>query len=161
MTAPRTFMRALPRLRPSHAPASSTTRQFTHSTSSTIISRQTTLPPKHRATFRICRPSQAAAVARAFSTTPARQHGHIDPPKPGQEIWVTFIDKDGDEHKIAANKGDNLLDVAQAHDLEMEGTESPALSSNPLFSLLASLLSSAFLLFDQSGFGSKLTDCCL
>lgn len=34
---------------------------------------------------------------------------------------MTFIDKDGDEHKIAASKGDNLLDVAQAHDLEMEG----------------------------------------
>lgn len=38
---------------------------------------------------------------------------------------MTFIDKDGDEHKIAASKGDNLLDVAQAHDLEMEGAECP------------------------------------
>lgn len=55
--------------------------------------------------------------------TPTRRHGHVDPPKPGEEIWVTFIDKDGDEHKIAASKGDNLLDVAQAHDLEMEGME--------------------------------------
>lgn len=40
---------------------------------------------------------------------------------------MTFIDKDGDEHKIAANKGDNLLDVAQANDLEMEGTDFPKL----------------------------------
>lgn len=35
---------------------------------------------------------------------------------------MTFIDKDGLETKVAVNKGDNLLDIAQAHDLEMEGT---------------------------------------
>lgn len=34
---------------------------------------------------------------------------------------MTFIDKDGDEHKIAVSAGDNLLDIAQANDLEMEG----------------------------------------
>lgn len=58
---------------------------------------------------------------RSFSTTPTTQHGHIQPPKPGEELWVTFIDKDGQEHKIAVCKGDNLLDIAQEHDLEMEG----------------------------------------
>lgn len=36
-------------------------------------------------------------------------------------LYVTFIDKEGVETKIAVNKGDNLLDIAQAHDLEMEG----------------------------------------
>jgi hypothetical protein len=39
----------------------------------------------------------------------------------GSRLWITFIDKEGEEHKLAVNKGDNLLDVAQAHDLEMEG----------------------------------------
>ena len=34
---------------------------------------------------------------------------------------MTFVEKDGKEHKIAVSKGDNLLDIAQAHDLEMEG----------------------------------------
>ena len=34
---------------------------------------------------------------------------------------MTFIDKEGLEHKIAVSKGDNLLDIAQANDLEMEG----------------------------------------
>lgn len=34
---------------------------------------------------------------------------------------MTFIDKDGDEIKLAVNKGDNLLTVAQANDIEMEG----------------------------------------
>ncbi|KUI54676.1 hypothetical protein VP1G_02140 [Cytospora mali] len=120
MTTPRAFTRALMRLRPSHAPASSTTRQFSSSTSSITIPRSTALSQIHRTAFRICRSSPSAA-ARTFSITSTRRHGHIDPPKPGEEIWVTFIDKDGDEHKIAASKGDNLLDVAQAHELEMEG----------------------------------------
>ncbi len=34
---------------------------------------------------------------------------------------MTFIDKEGEEHKLAVAEGDNLLDIAQAHDLEMEG----------------------------------------
>ncbi|TVY29099.1 Adrenodoxin-like protein, mitochondrial [Lachnellula hyalina] len=58
---------------------------------------------------------------RDFSATTAVSHGHLDPPKPGEELYVTFIDKDGDEHKIAVSKGDNLLTIAQAHDIEMEG----------------------------------------
>ena len=36
-------------------------------------------------------------------------------------LYVTFIDKEGDEHKIVVSKGDNLLDIAQANDIEMEG----------------------------------------
>ena len=36
-------------------------------------------------------------------------------------LYVTFIDKEGDEHKIAVSKGNNLLEIAQAHDIEMEG----------------------------------------
>jgi hypothetical protein len=62
-----------------------------------------------------------AQKRRRFSTKAALSHGHIDPPKPGEELYVTFIDKEGDEHKFAVSKGDNLLDIAQANDLEMEG----------------------------------------
>ncbi|KAI1494124.1 ferredoxin [Biscogniauxia mediterranea] len=62
-----------------------------------------------------------AFLLRQFSTTPLRQHGHITPPKPGEELYVTFIDKDEKEHKIAVSEGDNLLDIAQDNDLEMEG----------------------------------------
>ena len=40
---------------------------------------------------------------------------------PPRRLYVTFIDKEGQEHKLAVSKGDNLLDIAQAHDLEMEG----------------------------------------
>ncbi|KAF9877198.1 2fe-2s iron-sulfur cluster binding domain protein [Colletotrichum karsti] len=59
--------------------------------------------------------------ARNFSVSAVKPHGHITPPKPGEELWVTFVDKDGDEHKIAVSEGDNLLEIAQENDLEMEG----------------------------------------
>lgn len=71
-----------------------------------------------------------------FSTQVALSHGHIDPPKPGEELYVTFIDKEGDEHKFAVSKGDNLLDIAQANDLEMEGRSFQ--SSSPLRALTLS-----------------------
>lgn len=58
---------------------------------------------------------------RRFTNGRIQRHGHIDPPKPGEELHVTFIDKDGDEHSFEVSKGDNLLDIAQANDLEMEG----------------------------------------
>ncbi|TQV93144.1 hypothetical protein V2A60_003542 [Cordyceps javanica] len=63
----------------------------------------------------------AALTMRAFTTTPVQRHGHVHTPKPGEELYVTFVDKDGEEHKLAVAEGDNLLDIAQAHDLEMEG----------------------------------------
>ncbi|KAI9863638.1 MAG: hypothetical protein M1813_003661 [Trichoglossum hirsutum] len=38
-------------------------------------------------------------------------------------IHVTFIDKEGDEHVIEVGQGDNLLDIAQANDLDVEVTD--------------------------------------
>ncbi|KAI4227220.1 MAG: hypothetical protein LQ349_006755 [Xanthoria aureola] len=58
---------------------------------------------------------------RRFSATPITAHGHVTPPKPGEELHVTFIDKDGAEHSFEVAAGDNLMDIAQAEDLEMEG----------------------------------------
>ncbi|KAL9607899.1 MAG: hypothetical protein Q9167_007237 [Letrouitia subvulpina] len=54
-------------------------------------------------------------------TSPVTSHGHITPPKPGEELHVTFVDKDGGEHTFEVSEGDNLMDIAQAEDLEMEG----------------------------------------
>lgn len=77
--------------------------------------------------------------SRTFTTTLPRRHGHIKSPKPGEEyesprrvreskykltgsrLHITFIDKDGEEFKFAVSEGDNLLDIAQANDVEMEG----------------------------------------
>ncbi|RDA87644.1 hypothetical protein CP532_3825 [Ophiocordyceps camponoti-leonardi (nom. inval.)] len=61
------------------------------------------------------------ASRRRIATSAPRHHGHIQPPKPGQELYVTFVDKESVEHKFAVSEGDNLLDIAQANDLEMEG----------------------------------------
>ncbi|KAF2646687.1 ferredoxin [Massarina eburnea CBS 473.64] len=68
-------------------------------------------------------PSSAAIAAcrRKFSSTPASRHGNITPPKPGEGLKITFVDKDGDRHTFDVNEGDNLLDIASYHDLEMEG----------------------------------------
>ncbi|KAJ5908916.1 hypothetical protein N7495_001598 [Penicillium taxi] len=64
---------------------------------------------------------RAQLSQRAFSVTAQAAHGHITPPKPGEEINVTFIDKDGIKVELQIAEGDNLLDIAQANDLEMEG----------------------------------------
>lgn len=37
---------------------------------------------------------------------------------------MTFIDKDGAKIDLQVAEGDNLLDIAQANDLEMEGKSS-------------------------------------
>ncbi|PYH42752.1 ferredoxin family 2Fe-2S iron-sulfur cluster binding protein [Aspergillus saccharolyticus JOP 1030-1] len=58
---------------------------------------------------------------RSFSVSAGAQHGHITPPKPGEEINISFIDKDGAKYDFQVSEGDNLLDIAQANDLEMEG----------------------------------------
>jgi len=36
-------------------------------------------------------------------------------------LYVTFVEADGNEQKLAVSAGDNLLDIAQAHDIDMEG----------------------------------------
>ncbi|KAJ6022074.1 hypothetical protein N7540_007578 [Penicillium herquei] len=67
-------------------------------------------------------PSQGwKSAQRSFSATSQAAHGHITPPKPGEEINVSFIDKDGTRVDLQVSEGDNLLDIAQANDLEMEG----------------------------------------
>lgn len=72
-----------------------------------------TLRPQVAAT-RMARPLAAAPV---FS----RAHGHLTAPKPGEELHVTFITKDGTQTTYEVAEGDNLLDIAQAHNLDMEG----------------------------------------
>lgn len=59
--------------------------------------------------------------SRLFVSTPIRSHGHIHKPKPGEELKITFISKDGLLKTIEVAEGDNLLDIAQAHNLDMEG----------------------------------------
>ncbi|CDF90842.1 ZYBA0S08-04434g1_1 [Zygosaccharomyces bailii CLIB 213] len=56
-----------------------------------------------------------------FSTSLKLLHGHLTPPKPGEELHVTFILRDGTQRTFEVAEGDTLLDIAQANNLEMEG----------------------------------------
>lgn len=52
-----------------------------------------------------------------FSMFVVRSHSTNFP----HRLKVTFIDQQGDSHTFEVAEGDNLLDIAQANDLEMEG----------------------------------------
>ena len=71
------------------------------------------LTPQLRTTF--------MPIHRSFHYTPVNFHGHLHKPKPGEELKVTFITKQGDQYTYEVAEGDNLLDIAQAHNLDMEG----------------------------------------
>ena len=43
---------------------------------------------------------------------------------------MSFIDKDGEKYDFQVSEGDNLLDIAQANDLEMEGEDRLHTSAN-------------------------------
>lgn len=60
-------------------------------------------------------------VKTLFSTCSLLRHGHISTPKHGEELHVTFILKDGSQKTYEVSKGETLLDIAQAHNLDMEG----------------------------------------
>jgi ferredoxin len=59
--------------------------------------------------------------SRSFSTTPKPCHGHLEKPKPGEERHVTFISKTAQPLTVTVADGANLLDIAQAHDIDVEG----------------------------------------
>ncbi|SCU83138.1 LAMI_0C02146g1_1 [Lachancea mirantina] len=58
---------------------------------------------------------------RFLSAGAIRFHGHLTKPKKGEELHVTFILKDGTQKTYEVAAGDSLLDIAQAHNLDMEG----------------------------------------
>ena len=50
---------------------------------------------------------------------------------------MTFVDKEGEKHHFQVAEGDNLLDIAQANDLEMEGQFNFSSHSRKSFALFA------------------------
>ncbi|KAK3369993.1 2Fe-2S ferredoxin-type domain-containing protein [Podospora didyma] len=122
MSAPRVFGQSLPRLRLVPRQPSRSIAQHARCYSKLSATPRLAVPlPYSRLAAAQPASSSPPSHPRHFSTTPAVSHGHIDPPRPGEELYVTFIDKEGLETKVAVSKGDNLLDIAQANDLEMEG----------------------------------------
>ncbi|PVG01567.1 ferredoxin [Serendipita vermifera] len=59
---------------------------------------------------------------RSIHTSSAHHHGSITRPAPGTGIKVHFHDSKGNHIKtVEGNEGDSLLDLAQEHDIDMEG----------------------------------------
>ncbi|KAF2705795.1 ferredoxin [Pleomassaria siparia CBS 279.74] len=70
---------------------------------------------------RFVAPEASVRHLRAFSSTHIARHNHLDPPKPGEERSITFIEKDGTSLEFKVADGDNLLDIAVENDLDVEG----------------------------------------
>ncbi|VVT45183.1 uncharacterized protein SAPINGB_P000665 [Magnusiomyces paraingens] len=103
--------------------------RFSTVSSAALTVRQITRALSSTATFSHAKPTRFA-VARYPTTQPRaaltplttiRFHGHLHKPKPGEELHVTFITKDGTQNTYEVAAGDNLLDIAQANNLDMEG----------------------------------------
>lgn len=58
---------------------------------------------------------------KQFHQTVPKHHAHLHKPNPGEELHITFITKDGEQISFEVAEGDNILDIAQAHNLDMEG----------------------------------------
>lgn len=65
--------------------------------------------------------ARPAVLARPFSQSAPAFHGHLHKPKPGEELHITFVTKLGEQVTFEVAEGDNLLDIAQAHNMDMEG----------------------------------------
>jgi ferredoxin len=65
-------------------------------------------------TLKLVRGSQQQLVS-------SRTHYHISEDDGAEKIQVIFVDRDGDEYDIEAPVGRSLLEIAHAHDIELEG----------------------------------------
>lgn len=70
------------------------------------------LPPPATATSTPQNPAKST-----FPPSPPNSHPQLTHPR----RTITFIDKDSTPHTFTVSDGANLLDIAQAHELEMEG----------------------------------------
>ncbi|KAK7430336.1 mitochondrial matrix iron-sulfur protein [Neonectria magnoliae] len=119
MSASRSLATALAKLPTTACRRSQPMRR--QNTTSLLTSQFSTFSPSSMIPRAVRAARLAPPCLRTFSTSALRQHGHVHVPKPGEELFITFIEKDGEEHKFAVAAGDNLLDIAQANDIEMEG----------------------------------------
>jgi ferredoxin len=72
------------------------------------------VPPPH--------PATAISTHRSRAKSKPRQSSPTDTPTDWcSRRTITFIDKDSQSHTFTVADGANLLDIAQANDLEMEG----------------------------------------
>jgi ferredoxin len=72
--------------------------------------------------LRPTRQSQLGSNSRGLHTSCSLQHGHVTRPEPGTGLKVKFVDSTGELLKqVEVNEGDDILSVAQEHDIDLEG----------------------------------------
>jgi len=57
---------------------------------------------------------------RKFSNSKVFCHKEITPPKEGEGVKINFITPEGEKITIDSNVGDSIMDITQAHDIELE-----------------------------------------
>jgi ferredoxin len=80
--------------------------------------------PRHRLAYRPCATMLRAHLASrrlAWRLTQSRSHGGPPDAAKGPLVPLVFIRRDGSRVDVDAHAGDNLLRVAQAHGIELEG----------------------------------------
>ncbi|CAG8630643.1 10540_t:CDS:2 [Funneliformis mosseae] len=57
---------------------------------------------------------------RKFTNSKVTFHKEITPPKEGEGVTINFVTREGDKKTIVANVGDSIMDITQAHDIDLE-----------------------------------------
>ncbi|RIA93294.1 2Fe-2S ferredoxin-type domain-containing protein [Glomus cerebriforme] len=57
---------------------------------------------------------------RNFSNSKVFCHKEITPPKEGEGVTINFITPEGEKITKVANVGDSIMDITQAHDIDLE-----------------------------------------
>ncbi|KAJ3172265.1 hypothetical protein HDU87_008125 [Geranomyces variabilis] len=78
-------------------------------------------PPPTQLPRRSALASSRLVPAAQFRTAAVLQHNVITKPKPGEGLKVTYVTPEGERITVLANDGDNLLDLAHAYDIDLEG----------------------------------------
>ncbi|TPX44701.1 hypothetical protein SeMB42_g02351 [Synchytrium endobioticum] len=63
----------------------------------------------------------STSFTRHLSTTKLLRHQAVEKPKPGEGLKVTYITPENEKVTVYAKPGTNLLDLAHANDIDLEG----------------------------------------
>ncbi|KNC96226.1 adrenodoxin [Spizellomyces punctatus DAOM BR117] len=67
------------------------------------------------------RPFRVPIPQRSFQSATPLLHKAVEKPKTGEGLQVNYITPDGEKVTVYAKEGDNLLDIAHANDIDLEG----------------------------------------
>ena len=68
-----------------------------------------------------CLPPLPSLATKYYHTSNCLNHGSTNVNPDAEPVTVTYIDRNGLEHTIEGKAGDNVMYLAQRHDLDIEG----------------------------------------